>query len=63
MSKNKKGDLIVNSALLNFINEEVIPGTDISAEDFWNKFDAAVHELAPINKTLIDKRAKYSKKN
>ena len=62
MSKNKKGDLIVNSALLNFINEEVIPGTDISAEDFWNKFDAAVHELAPINKTLIDKRANIQKK-
>ena len=62
MSKNKKGDLIVNSALLNFINEEVIPGTDISAEDFWNKFDAAVHELAPINKTLIDKRESIQKK-
>ena len=62
MSKNKKGNLIVSSALLNFINEEVIPGTGISVEDFWNKFDAAVHELAPINKILIDKRENIQKK-
>jgi|TARA_B110000444_G_scaffold229755_1_gene236507 malate synthase len=56
MNKIKKGNLIISSTLLDFVNQEVIPGTDIVVEDFWNKFDAAVHELAPINKALIEKR-------
>ena len=62
MSKNKIGNLIINSVLLDFINKEVIPGTDVLVEDFWNKFDSAVHELAPINKGLIDKRESIQKK-
>ena len=56
MSKTKIGDLTVSSILFNFVNQEVIPGTDISAEDFWKNFDLAVHELAPINKALIEER-------
>jgi len=62
MSKNKIGNLIINSVLLDFINKEVIPGTDVLVEDFWNKFDSAVHELAPINKGLIEKRESIQKK-
>jgi len=62
MSKNKIGNLIINSVLLDFINKEVIPGTDVLVEDFWNKFDSAVHELAPINKGLIQKRESIQKK-
>jgi len=62
MNKIKKGNLTINLALLDFINKEVVPGTGIMAEDFWNKFDAAVHELAPINKALIEKREMIQKK-
>ena len=56
MSKISKNNLKVSSILLEFINNEVIPGTDIIADEFWSKFDRAVHELAPINKSLINKR-------
>ena len=62
MNQIKKGNLLVNSVLLEFINKEVIPDTDINTEDFWHKFDLAVHELAPINKVLIEKRASIQKK-
>ena len=62
MEKIKKGNLIVNSVLLEFINKEVVPGTDIQIEDFWEKFDLAVHELAGINKSLIEKRESVQKK-
>tara|TARA_B110000211_G_scaffold140557_1_gene160636 strand:- start:3188 stop:5305 length:2118 start_codon:yes stop_codon:yes gene_type:complete len=62
MEKIKKGNLIVNSVLLEFINKEVLPGTDIQIEDFWEKFDLAVHELAGINKSLIEKRESVQKK-
>ena len=62
MSKIKKGNLTISSVLLEFINKEVIPDTNINADEFWGKFDAAVHELAPINKALLEKREVIQKK-
>jgi len=62
MNKIKKGNLIINSVLLEFINKEVVPGTDINLDEFWKKFDSVVHELAPINKALIQKRETIQKK-
>ena len=56
-----KNGLKVNSILVEFINGEVIPGTNIKPDDFWNKFSNIVHELAPINKSLIEKREKIQK--
>ena len=61
MDQIKKGNLTIDSVLFEFVNQEVIPGTDIDTEDFWKKFDLAVHELAPINKTLIEERETIQK--
>ena len=61
MSKIKKGNLTIDSILLDFVNKEIIPGTDINTEDFWSKFDLAVHELEPFNKALIEKRESIQK--
>jgi len=61
MDKIKKGNLTISSVLLEFVNQEVIPGTDIDTEDFWKNFDLAVHELAPVNKALIEKRENIQK--
>jgi len=61
MNKIKKGNLSVSSVLLDFINKEVIPGIGINTDEFWKKFDTAVHELAPINKALIKKRETIQK--
>jgi len=46
----------INEVLYNFINNEVLPDTDVSENDFWNGFVKAVNELAPINKELLKKR-------
>ena len=48
--------LKINSLLYNFINNEVIPGTEVKSEDFWKNFSLEVHELAPQNQSLIKKR-------
>ena len=56
MSLIKKNGLKINSKIFEFINKEVLPETDIKPEDFWKKFEKVVHELAPINKNLIEKR-------
>ena len=43
------GNLRVSEKLLNFINNELLKGTDISIERFWQGFDESVHHLASIN--------------
>ena len=58
---NKNG-LKISSTLFDFVNNEAIPGTGVNSEDFWLKFSNYVHELAPINKRLIDKRETIQKK-
>ena len=57
-----KGNLNINSALFDFINNEVIPETGINLENFWKNFDKTVHELAPINKKLIENREEIQRK-
>ena len=55
-------NLSVSKKLLNFINNELLPGTKIKKEVFWNGFDKYVHELAPKNKKLLEIREKLQKK-
>jgi len=56
MSVVEKNGLKINSLLFEFINKEAIPGTNLNPDDFWNGFEKTIHELAPINKSLIEKR-------
>ncbi len=51
----------INEELYNFVNSEVIEGTGISKDDFWNGFVKAANELAPINKNLLKKRDNLQK--
>ena len=62
MSLTEKNELKVNTKLLDFVNNEIIPGTDIKSDEFWTNFGKIVHELAPINKKLIQKRENIQKK-
>ncbi|MDC3085259.1 malate synthase G [Candidatus Pelagibacter sp.] len=55
-------NLQVSEELLSFVNTEILQDTDISPEKFWKGFDAAVHELTPKNKNLIEKREVLQKK-
>ena len=62
MIMKEKNGLKINSTLLEFINNEVIPGTKVNADEFWTKFSKVVHDLAPLNKELIEKRENIQKK-
>ena len=62
MIMKEKNGLKINSTLLEFINNEVIPGTKVNADEFWTKFSKVVHDLAPLNKKLIEKRENIQKK-
>jgi len=54
-------NLSVSENLANFINKELLPKTKINKEKFWKGFDKCVHELAPINIKLLQKRKKLQK--
>ncbi|WP_444896995.1 malate synthase G [Microbulbifer sp. SSSA005] len=50
------GDLQIAPELYNLVCEEVIPGTGVSVEAFWAKLESIVHDLAPVNRALLEKR-------
>ncbi|MCT9853688.1 malate synthase G [Priestia megaterium] len=50
------GNLKVAPVLYQFINEETLPGSGLSTENFWSDFEALVTELTPVNKRLLEKR-------
>ena len=50
------GDLQVAKVLYDFINEQAIPGTGVQTDAFWSGVDALIHDLAPKNRTLLNKR-------
>ncbi len=52
----RHGGLEIARPLYDFINDEALPGTGVDAERLWNGLDQLLHELAPRNKALLDKR-------
>ena len=62
MNKIEKNNLKINTALFNFINKEVLPGTNITEENFWSNFSSSIYELAPLNKKLLERREEIQKK-
>ena len=50
------GGLQVAKVLFDFVNNEAIPGTGVSAEQFWKGADAVINDLAPKNRALLAKR-------
>ena len=57
------GRLSIAPELLNFVNNELLPGTGVTKKRFWDGLDKSVHELAPINKKLLFTRNEIQKKN
>ena len=62
MEKINISNLSVDENLVKFINDEVIPGTNVDVKKFWDSFSEVVNKLAPKNKSLIQKRAEIQKK-
>ena len=55
-------NLSISKKLLDFVNNELLPGTKIKEKNFWSGFDKQVHELATKNKKLLEIREKLQKK-
>ncbi|SHL19107.1 malate synthase G [Phytopseudomonas punonensis] len=50
------GGLQVAKVLFDFINNEAIPGSGVTADAFWAGADAVFRDLAPKNRALLEKR-------
>jgi malate synthase len=48
--------LQIAANLHQFVENDVLPGTDIDSAAFWAGLDALVHDLAPKNKALLAER-------
>ena len=52
----KKYNLRIDENFFDFINNEVLPGTQINKDFFWNNFSKLIYDFGPINQQLIIKR-------
>ena len=50
------GPLSVAPVLYDFLDKEVFPGTQVSAETFWNGLADLLRDLMPINQALLARR-------
>jgi len=62
MSRTEKNGLKIDNKLLNFIENEALPGTNITSEQFWSGFSELIKNLNPKNRELINKREVIQKK-
>ena len=46
----------ISTNFVDFIEKEVLPNTNVTAEKFWHGLATLVNELTPQNKALLDKR-------
>ena len=51
-----KSALQVDEGLACFIRDEALPGTGIEESHFWSGFSDLIHDLAPENKLLLQRR-------
>jgi malate synthase len=49
--------LAVARELYDLVNDEIIPGTGVEADNFWAGFAELVADLGPKNRALLEKRA------
>ena len=53
--------LSVAAELFHLVNDEIVPGTGIDPDVFWAGFSQIVHDLAPKNRELLEKRRQIQK--
>ncbi len=53
----KRGCLNIHNALDRFLHDEVLSGLDVTADEFWEKFEGLLNEFHQRNKDLLAKRS------
>jgi len=53
-----RSNLQISETLVNFIENEALPNTNVSAERFWNKLELILNKFVPLNQKLLETRSK-----
>ena len=53
-----RSNLQISETLVNFIENEALPNTNVSAERFWNKLELILNQFVPLNQKLLETRSK-----
>ena len=61
--RSQYGNLQVAKELDKLLIEEILPGLNISEEEFWNSFNHIVEEFVPRNKSLINDREELAEQS
>ncbi len=56
-SRQTRSGLQIDPVLVDFIEQKALPGTEVSADQFWSGLARLANELGPKNRTLLEKRA------
>ena len=58
----EKHGLSVATELVDFIEENALPGTGVEADAFWAGLSELAHELGPVNRVLVAQREEIQQK-
>ena len=52
-----RSNLQISETLVNFIENEALPNTNVSAERFWNRLELILNQFVPLNQKLLETRS------
>ena len=59
-NKIKKYNLKIDEGFFDFINNEVLPDTQIDKDFFWNNFSKLIYDFEPINQQLLKNASSFN---
>ena len=62
MARVDRNGLQIEEILADFLEQEALPGTGVSAHAFWQGFSDIIHDLAPRNRELLQIREEMQAK-
>jgi malate synthase len=57
----ERNGLQIASVLVDFIEQQALPDTGVTADAFWSGLSSLAHDLGPKNRALLEKRASLQK--
>ncbi len=61
MERIQYGNLKVTRELDDLLEKEILPGLDVSKEEFWSSFNKIADEFVPLNNSLLEHREDLQK--
>lgn len=62
MQRIQVGGLSIAECLFTFVNQTVLPNTEIDEGSFWRGVERIINDLTPVNRALLNKRAQLQAK-